>query len=156
PCAIAELQVQVLQLVGLIQDTLPESPWHDINIEDEVPWSTMTAEPDECDDCIRQEDLLVAITPLPGLVQNALSSAPFDSARFSGCGETFCYLKIDGSAGLDGSLFSDRAEIEAAINGVLRPAKLGCSIGGGTGRRYSYVELALVDVERAWQEMRLL
>ncbi|HEY2252163.1 MAG TPA: hypothetical protein VGH74_13915, partial [Planctomycetaceae bacterium] len=95
-------------------------------------------------------------TPLPGVVQNALTGATFDSARFSRCGETFCYLKIDGSEGLDGSVFSDRGEIEDAINAVLRPAKLGSSIGGGTGRRYSYVELALVDVDRAWQEMRLV
>ena len=156
PFAVADLQAKVAQLIDQIQETLPERPWHEIDIENDVPWNTMEIESEECDGCIRQEDLLVAISPLPGIVQNALSGATFDSARFSRCGETFCYLKIDGSEGLDGSVFSDRGDIEDAINAVLRPAKLGSSIGGGTGRRYSYVELALVDIDRAWQEMRLV
>lgn len=156
PFAIADLQAKVTQLIEQIQDTLPERPWHEIDIENDVPWNTLEVDAEDCDDCIRQEDLLVAISPLPGLVQNALSGATFDSTRFSRCGEKFCYLKIDGSEGLDGSVFSDRGDIEDAINAVLRPAKLGSSIGGGTGRRYSYVELALVDIDRAWQEMRLV
>ncbi len=156
PFAIADLQAKVLQLIHQIQDTLPEQPWHEIDIENDVPWNTLQVETDDCDDYIRQDDLLVAISPLPAIVQNAMSGATFDSIRFSRCGETFCYVKIDGSEGLDGTAFSDRGEIEDAINAVLRPAKLGSSIGGGTGRRYSYVELALVDVDRAWQEIRLV
>ena len=89
-------------------------------------------------------------------MQNVNSSFAFDSVRFSRCGERFCYLKIDGTDGLEGSLFPDRAEIEDAINAVLRPAKLGTTIGGGSGHRYSYVELALTDVDGAWREMRLV
>jgi len=155
PFAIGDLRAKVEQLIQQIQDTLPEHPWHEIDVES-VPWNALEIETEECDDCIRQNDLLVAISPLPGLVQNAMSGETFDSTRFSRCGEVFCYLKIDGSEGLDGSAFADRSEIEDAINAVLRPAKLGSSIGGGTGRRYSYVELALVDIDRAWQEMRLV
>ena len=30
----------------------------------------------------------------------------------------------------------------------LRPARAGCVIGGGTGLRYSYIDLALTDVRR--------
>lgn len=154
--ALTDLQAKVAQLVEQIQETLPEKPWFEIDIENGVLWSTLQVDVDDCDDCIQQEDLFVAITPVPGVVQNGLASAPFDSARFSRCGEKFCYLKIDGSQGLDGSVFSDRGEIEDAINGALRPKKLGSAIGGGTGRRYSDVELALADVDRAWQEMRLV
>jgi hypothetical protein len=33
---------------------------------------------------------------------------------------------------------------------------LGSVVGGGTGRRYSYIELALTDVEQAWQQMGVL
>ena len=39
---------------------------------------------------------------------------------------------------------------------MLRPARFGAVVGGGTGRRYSYVELALCDVDRAWTEIRLV
>jgi hypothetical protein len=38
----------------------------------------------------------------------------------------------------------------------LRPAKIGTTIGGGTGHRYSYVELALADVDAAWRKLRVL
>ncbi len=34
------------------------------------------------------------------------------------------------------------------LDEVLKPDGLGCQIGGGTGRRYSYIELALTDLDR--------
>ena len=39
------------------------------------------------------------------------------------------------------------------MNEALRPI---ASIGGGTGLRYSYIELALVDVDGAWPVLRNL
>jgi hypothetical protein len=99
-------------------------------------WSVLELEPEEQPDYEGQADLFVAKTP------------NLDE-RFSGTGETFCYLKLDGSEGLDEEKFADKAEIEAAIDELLIPAGLGCQIGGGTGLRYSYIELALNDVERA-------
>jgi hypothetical protein len=80
--------------------------------------------------------------------QNAHSSVPFDSIRFSRCGETFCHVKIDGTEGLDEEKFADKAEIEDALDEALRDQEIGCVIGGGTGLKYSYVDLALVDVDR--------
>jgi hypothetical protein len=35
----------------------------------------------------------------------------------------------------------------------LRPGELGSTVGGGTGLRYSYIELALTDVEQAWEQI---
>jgi hypothetical protein len=156
PIAIADLPARVTQLIAAIRESLPERPWFDVDFENDTTWSSLTAERDEADDYPELDDLLVAITPLPGMIENALSANPFDSIRYSRCGERFCYLKIDGLEGLEGSSFADRAEIEDAINAVLRPAKVGAAIGGGTGRRYSYVELALTDLDRSWRELRLV
>jgi hypothetical protein len=44
---------------------------------------------------------------------------------------------------------ADRGKIEDAINAVLIPARAGRVIGGGTGSRYSYIDLALADVDVA-------
>ena len=63
-------------------------------------------------------------------------------------GETFCYVKIDGTQGVDAEEFADRSKIEEALDAALRERQLGCVVGGGTGRMYSYVDLALVDVDR--------
>ena len=37
---------------------------------------------------------------------------------------------------------------------MLRPDQLGCTIGGGTGLRYSYIDLALTDVPRSAEIIR--
>jgi hypothetical protein len=93
-------------------------PWHEIEINDDSPCSVLEIESESMEDCANQEDLLVAITPYPDMLKNALAEAMFDSA--------------------------------------LRPLKLGAAVGGGTGQRYSYIELALTDVDRAWEEIRLI
>jgi hypothetical protein len=78
----------------------------------------------------------------------------FHSSRFSSR-ETFAYLKIDGSEGLDPrGGFNNRGDIEDAINAALAPADAGCVIGGGTGRRYSYIDLALTDWRAALPLLR--
>jgi hypothetical protein len=93
--------------------------------------------------------LLVAKTPNLELWRAAHGPAPFYDERFTRGGETFAYVKLDGSAGLDEEKFADKAEIEDALDELLLPAGLGCQIGGGTGLRYSYIDLALTDRRRA-------
>ncbi len=83
------------------------------------------------------------------LWQNAHAGVPFHSVRYSACGEVFCYLKTDGSEGLEGETFQDKGDIEDALDERLREVKLGCFVGGGTGLRYSYVDLALTNVSEA-------
>lgn len=61
---------------------------------------------------------------------------------------------IDGQDGLEGSDYSGRDEIEAAITKALISDSLGGVIGGGTGIRYSYVDLVLTDLERAVASVR--
>lgn len=111
--------------------------------------------PGEAPDYARRDDLAVATTTLLPVWKRAHSGRPFSSARFSRCGETFCYLKLDGSEGLDpAGSFQDRADVQDALDEGLLREQLGCVFGGGTGLRYSYVDLALVDVERAIPVLR--
>ncbi len=92
-------------------------------------------------------DLAFASAPEPDLWQ-ATHAGGFHSGRYSRCGETFCYLKLDGMGGLKGRV-ADRGRLEDALTAALTAAGLGCALGGGTGRVYSYVDLALTDVEAA-------
>src|SRR5690606_29317601 len=78
----------------------------------------------------------------------------FFDERFSRLGDKFCYLKLDGSQGVEDERFADKGEIEDALDALLRPAGWGCQIGGGTGLRYSYIELALRDCEQALPAIR--
>jgi hypothetical protein len=103
--------------------------------------------PEEAADYPERQDAVVHSNMDAELFQASLR-AGFASERFSRCGETFCYLKIDGSNGLEGCQYQDRAEIEDAINAWLHPAELGSTIGGGTGLRYSYIDLALKEVHK--------
>lgn len=71
------------------------------------------------------------------------------SSDYSICGETFCYLKIDGINGLQGSVFADKSQIEDTLDESLRLSSVGCVVGNGTGLRYSYVDFALTDIPMA-------
>lgn len=106
-------------------------------------------DPPERPDYTHQHDLFVGKSTLPEMWMRAHSNRVFSSARFSRFGETFCFVKLDGSQGLDKGGFADKSEIEDALDAALQPAGLGAHVGGGTGRRYSYVDLALRDVDRA-------
>lgn len=77
--------------------------------------------------------------------------ACFVSERFSKCGETFCYLKIDESASaqVDRSDSLDRGQIEEAIDAALQKAGVGCVPSGGWGPAYNFIDLALTDVDTA-------
>ncbi len=44
--------------------------------------------------------------------------------------------------------------MEEAISEALEKEKLGCAVGGGTGLRYSYVDLALTDLHRGTDVVR--
>ncbi|HET6883237.1 MAG TPA: hypothetical protein VFI31_23910 [Pirellulales bacterium] len=152
---LERLSEAVRSLIGEVCAALPDRPWHEADLDDAL-WSALECEREAADDYVGQEDLIAAITVMPLMLQNALSNFLFDSQRYSRFGERFCYLKIDGSSGLEHSDFADRSEIEEAINAALRPTGLGSVVGGGTGLRYSYIELALTDIEAAWHSMSVV
>ncbi|MBI5490081.1 MAG: hypothetical protein HY905_22295 [Deltaproteobacteria bacterium] len=148
PCTpLAELPARVAALIEAWQGGLPAEPcWRRHKTSG---WTLWRLNPVEADDYPGQFDLGVAKSMDPPMWQAAHSRWIFDSRRFSRCGETFCYLKVDGSQRLPADGFRDKTAIEDAVDEVLVPRGLGCHVGGGTGRRYSYVDMALVDVQGA-------
>ena len=130
-----------------LREALPASTLLEEISQERATWSLLQLTPQEREDYPHQTDLLVARTPRLELWQRAHGGGVFSSRRFSRCDETFCFLKIDGrNAVMD---FQDKAAIEDALAPVLAREGLGAVIGGGTGLRYSYIDLALTDVERA-------
>lgn len=152
PRQLAELRPTVDRLIEGLLRSLPDRPCHEFIHQ--TPWATFTFEPRKGDDYPRRDDLLVAISGRSDVLQAAHAAALFHSRCFSRHGELFCYLKIDAERGLAGSRFADRAAIEDALNEALVAAGAGCVIGGGTGLRYCYVDLALMNLSRGRRIVR--
>ena len=144
------LKPTVDALIGSFRDQLPPEPLCAEPPPDKG--SVLKLEPEQQSDYADKDDMLVASTMQPQILLASLNDPTFYSERFSRRGERFAFLKIDGSEGA--GKFADRAEIEDAINAALRPQRLGCVLGGGTGLRYSYVDLAITDVERTADALR--
>jgi hypothetical protein len=140
-------------VIESVRDQLPPKP-HYAWVNDDTPGSLWKLKPQEADEYPCQIDLIVGQSINPAMWTAAHDGSLFFSERFTRCGETFCYLKIDGAEGLEGSAFEGRDEIEDALDALLGPAKLGCTIGGGTGIRYSYIDLALADLGPGIQAIR--
>jgi hypothetical protein len=142
--ALGSLAARAGALIGELQRALPSEPFA---TQDGPGGSVFKLEPRNQSDYAGQEDLFVGVSHgSPDLWQACHAPAPFSSRRFSRLGETFCYLKIDGVGGLAGSAFEDRHGIEEALDHALSPT-LGGVTGGGTGLRYSYVDLALLHLD---------
>ncbi|MCA9266921.1 MAG: hypothetical protein KDA41_00545 [Planctomycetales bacterium] len=147
------LRATAMSLIESVRSQLTAAPWHE-TIDDES-WSTLQLKPREAPDYAGRDDLLVAVTCCLELFQAAHSGELFHSDCHSRCGETFCYVKIDGGGATPaaGNL-PDRAALEDALNAALISRKLGCAIGGGTGLRYSYIDLALGDLRAGVNAVR--
>jgi hypothetical protein len=137
--------------VESIRDQLPPTPH--FGWAEGASWSMWQLKPEPADDFPGQADLFVGKSPNPAMWIAAHSGGPFYSERFSRCGETFCYLKVDRAEGLDGSTFADKGDIEDAVDEALVSRGLGCQVGG-MGLRYAYVDLALTDVPAAIAAIR--
>ncbi len=151
---LERLQPTVVALVASIQDQLSDKPLYVLQPEvgardSQAKGLLVESEPNPADDYPLRQDLFVAIGEYENLYRALHGDECFYSERYSRHGETFCYLKLDGAAGLEEEKFPDRASIEDALNEILVPARAGCVIGGGTGLRYSYIDLALADVDAA-------
>ena len=144
----------VSSLIAASRDQLPDQPFHTWISGDDIEWSAFKLEPQEADVYPRFEDQFTAITPVQDLWIATRCGRPFCSERFSRHREFFACLKIDGSDGQDDCEFKDREAIEGAIDAELVPASLGCTIGGGTGLQYSYIELALAQPGEALTALR--
>jgi hypothetical protein len=139
-------------LIDSIREQLPPCPNHEW--VEGAEWTTWELTPEQADDYVEQRDLFVGKSANPSLWTAAHSGGLFFSERFSRCGETFCYFKLDGSQGLGEEGFTDKSEMEDALDAVLKPDGLGCYFGGGTGLRYSYIDLGLTNVNKGIQVIR--
>lgn len=147
----ARLQPTVEAIVGSVIDQLPAEPcYRSISQEG---WNSYELEPEPATDFAKRVDLCVAISGRPDIFEALHGGSPFYSDTHSRCGETFCYLKIDGCGEPMSVRAQLRAQIETAIDQTLIPAQLGCVIGGGTGLRYSYIDLAVTNVARAGEAL---
>jgi hypothetical protein len=140
---LGDLPNAVKQAMGDVRGALPKKPFRQ-RLKN-ASWSLFKLEPEQAKDYPLLLDQFTAIT-MDVPMFRAARMPLFASERFSRLGEFFAYVKIDGSKGLAGSAFGDRVEIENAIAEAL--GEYGAVIGGGTGLRYSYVELALEDVRK--------
>ncbi len=129
-------------------------PFPCVDLPDDWKWSLWELGRRELADCAAQDDLLVGRSALPAMWRAARHAAPFVSSCFSNHGETFCYLKVDGSAPEAIGGLADKGEVEDALDEALRGRRLGAVVGGGSGWRYSHVDLALLDVERGVAAIR--
>jgi hypothetical protein len=150
--SLARLKDTFDALVDSIRDRLPDRPFAGWALEGQ--WNLIKLQPDEADDYPGRADLFVATTCDVELWKSAHHPAPFYSQRFSRHKETFAYVKVDGSHFRRGSEAADRGVIEDALDAELAQGGLGVHIGGGTGLKYSYIDLALTDLDRGVERTR--
>lgn len=120
---------------------------------DQLQWAAFELKPAEAVDYARRDDLLTAMTCDPNLTAATFEAQAFSSDRFSRHGETFCYVKVDERGAVD-SGFAEREDMEEAIRSTLESQELGCLVGSGTGLRYTYLELALTELDDALTAIR--
>lgn len=133
-------------LIGSILSTVPAVPYCQ-QINRETKFHTYRLDPRPKSDYVGQEDMVVGNSMAPDLRQAALSGRPFYSTSFSRAGDLFCYLKVD----LPGIHMDDRRrqrkQMEDSFERALRKSGVAGVIGSGTGLRYAYYDLAVIDME---------
>ena len=122
-------------------------------MKEDKSWTGFSLEPDKEDDYEERLDMVAAVSIYPEMWKSAHDGLPFDSVRFSKTGEKFCYLKIDGESGKPQTP-EQRDKLAQALDKALREAKVGCTMGGAGGLRYSYIDLALTDILAAAQILK--
>jgi hypothetical protein len=146
PLPLEQAQTTLSALIRSLQDQLPAARSQDIAGGE---WTSVKLDPPEqADDYPGRSDLLVASTHDVELFQGIHGGYPFASACHSKVGEIFCYLKLDAQQVPKNELVAFRSRFEDALNSALLQAQFGCGIGGGTGLRYSYIDIALTDLVR--------
>ena len=148
PVPLERTQATVATLIRGCLDHLPKERTQDISVED--GWATVKLDrPEEADDYPGRSDLMTAATHNVELFQAFHSGQAFSSACHSKLHEMFCYLKLDAAEIAGGQIVEFRSQFEEALNPALVAAGIGGCIGGGSGLRYAYIDLALTDIKRA-------
>src|SRR5262249_46456796 len=105
---LGELKGRVDALVEALRWELPSQPY--FRCARDEKWSILKLPPANAEDYPGQHDLFVAKTMRLDLWEATHTEAPFADERFSRHGETFAYVKLDGSAPLQEG-FADKSEI---------------------------------------------
>lgn len=113
-----------------------------------IGWSMKMPPPPLRESYPGRSDLLYASANEDELFK-ACHQPAFYSCRFSRCGETFCYLKLDRKFRPDLLNLEHRWKIQEQLQDQLKAAGRGTCTAGGTGKVYSYIDLALVRVRDA-------
>ena len=147
PLPMDRAQSTVGALIRGAYEQLPTTRAADISVEE--GWHNFKLQPEPAEDYIGKSDLVVGSTRSIEVVQASFASGIFVSSCHSRMGEYFCYLKLDASDVPSEHVVEFRSNFEDALNPQLLQAGVGGCIGGGSGLRYSYIDLALTDVNRA-------
>jgi hypothetical protein len=149
---LVELPAAVAAAVrGLYAGLPPEPLWA---TGGEQRWTLLELDVDRSDDYSRQADVALCATFLPEMLKCYLSGAPFASCRFSRHGEIFAYLKHENARGDARQVLAARRVLEDALDAALVVERCGRVVGSGMGVLYSYVDFALVSLERALAVIR--
>jgi hypothetical protein len=147
PLPMDRAQATVGALVRSIHEQLPAAKLHELPDDDN--WSSVELRPEEAEDYPAQSDLIVATTHFVELFRATHNGTIFTSSCHSRFGEQFCYLKLDASQVPRQNIVAFRSQFEDPLAVALSNSGIGCCIGGGSGIRYTYIDLALIDVNRA-------
>jgi hypothetical protein len=150
PLPMDRAQATVGALVRSLGEQLPATRLADRAAQEEQV-QLVQLEPGEetAGDYPARDDLVFAQVLDMELLRNAQSGLIFTSSCHSRCGELFCYVKIDAGEVPSGERVAWRSAMEDALKPALLTANIGGCIGGGTGLRYSYIDLALTDLNTA-------
>jgi hypothetical protein len=134
-------------LVSSMQDQLPSTPLH--TVADSLKWFTYERDGADDRDPAGVSDIFVGSTCMRKALPAVFGRVPFVSDRFSRCGEEFGYLKIDFVDVERGDFIDKRTKLQDSFEPMLKETGAGSIWGGGAGRRYAYIFLALTDVQKA-------
>lgn len=143
---INQLSRWIKNEITAIRSTLPDNGFHELL--DNIEWTLYELEPVQKEAYPRQEDMILGKTLCVPLWENSKCNNSFSSERFSKSGEIFCYIKIYRVDNFQSENIEMKSQLEETIDNAILPLKLGCIIGGGIGLQYTYIDLALLDLEK--------
>ncbi len=151
---LKDLRQTLASKIAHLKNNLQAHPY--AAMTEETHWSLLSMEPKDQQDYEPLRDMITSVTPSTELFNAYYSNRDrFYSERFSKFGEQFIFLQLDGSADdLDQQIFGDRGEIEDALDAALIKNTVGKVIGGGTGRKYSYIHFAVTDLQTAIESLK--
>jgi hypothetical protein len=149
---LPRLRATVLNLGQAIIEQLPVRPYWQIPHKARA-WTRFSHDPKNpvAGDFPFQSDLVDGKTVLAEMKPGWLAGGRVYSESFSRHGETLCYFKMDVSDLSQEKRVSERRKMENRMERELVKAKVGAVMGSGDGLRYAYVDLALVELPRAFE-----